>query len=476
MPTLALGVSSYRRDAGKGGETILFNMLMEADPTNEVDGLKRVQRPGLAAVETRGNGACRGCISQLGSDIVGDAYFLNGTALHRIFDPTPVGTIPGTDLVDMALTPPTIAFTTIASMFIVSDGLVYLSDGSSISPVSIPDSREIVSVATLNGYFLLAEKFGSRIYWVNPGETTVDALNFVSAEGNPDYNTAIKRFGDEFWVFGAGGVQPFSATGDADVPFQPVPGRAFSTGTLSRNSIVNIGDTMMWVSQKREVVMWNGGAQPVSSNGIAERLGSVSFDDLTGWVRAWGFTIAGHTCYVLTIPDEGTFVYDLTSKEWSEFGTDGQTGFRGHLGVQVEPERTWIGDDATNQIWRWDTTQSNDEGDALVREVSGLVTILGKPIANASVELRMDTGFAASLTDSDALLFRYSDDDGNTWTDWDSEPVGSTGYYGGLLTIRRQGLIEAPGRIYKFRFTADSPFRLSYGRVGEAVGSRPRAA
>lgn len=471
MPALTLGMNAYQRDLAAGAPIKLFNMLLEPDPTNEIDGLMRIQRPGLVREFDMGSGAMRGVGVRYSGDLsTFGAYLVSGTTLIRVVFATGqiLGTIPGSDLVDIAVGPDRV--------LIVAGGVVYSSAGGAATVVTIPDDRPIAGAAFLGGYFVLPTADGSRVYWIDPGETDPHALNFFSAESNPDRNTAIKTVGEEVWVFGVGTVEPFILTGDPDAPFQRLPGRTMLHGTFARNAIVQTGDVLIFVDHNRQVWMWGGGLQKISTNGIDERLRGPDFDDYTAWTRAWSFSLDGHICYVLTIPGEGTFVYDLTTKAWSEFGSEGQTGWRAHLGFQADPTVVLAGDDSSNTLWRLTPGYSQDDGGPMTRTISGGVTVLGKPVTNASLEIRCATGKGNDLVDSDELLYRYSDDEGNTWTDWDSESMGATGKYGGLVTIRRQGVIEAPGRIYEFQYSGNGPFRVSYARIAEAIGGKPRAS
>jgi hypothetical protein len=469
MPALALGMNSYERVARYGARTKLFNMYLEQDPTNEVDGLMRLQRPGLVEDETFsvGDGPMRGMVFR---GVAPPVYFaVMGTELWGGTRPAyqMIGTIPGSEPVRMAL-----SATALAIVTNVGDAYIY-TVSLGVIPVFLPDSLAVEDVTYLNGYFLLQARASNRVYWIEPGETAVDALNFFSAEYDSDIGFGIRAFGEQLWVFQRRTTEVWASTGDADAPFQRIPGRTLSTGCFDQNTIVQVGESLVWVSSHRQVVAWMGGLKTLSHNGIDELLRP------QGTAKAWGYSLSGHWNYVLTAGTGETMVADLSMMMggvpvWSEYGTVGRTGWQAHLGI--DGTEVWAGDDIEAKVWQLDPEINTDDDEPFVREISGRATVLGKPICNASVEIVMNTGFAPSLIDDDELLYRYSDDDGNTWTDWDSESVGATGQYGGVVTLRRQGLIEPPGRTYELRYTADAPFRVSYARLGEAAITKPRAA
>jgi hypothetical protein len=475
MPALTLGLNAYKRNIARSAEIKLFNMLLERDPINEIDGLMRVQRPGLAEYLTLGNGPMRGIIFR--ADVNSTTYVVMGTQFYAVTPggQTLLGTIPGTGLVSLTLTKDRVVG--------VTEGIAYSSlNDAAVTTIVMPDGRDVQDVAQLNGYFLLAERSasgrGNRVYWIAPGETNPDALSFFSAEYNPDSISAIRALGEEIWIFGAKGPEVWGVTGDADAPFQRIPGRLFNQGALARETVRQVGNGLIWVTPEGDVVGWFGGLKNIGDAALAEKFKAYAATNpfLNPEIfRAWTYTLDGHTLYVVSSP-EWTYACDISSDfAWSEFGTVGRDGWQAHLGCNTAFQGVLAGDDTDNIIWTVTSNEWADDGLPFVRTISGGATVLGKPIANASLEIRMATGWAGNITAEPDLLYRYSDDEGNTFTDWDTESIGLVGRYGGLLTIRRQGIIEAPGRLYELQYAGEGQFRVSYARIGEATGARPGA-
>jgi hypothetical protein len=69
-----------------------------------------------------------------------------------------------------------------------------------------------------------------RFYWIEPGEVSVDPLNFATAERAPDELFCCITLGDRTWFFGAATLETWYATGDGDAPFMRVQGLAFDHG------------------------------------------------------------------------------------------------------------------------------------------------------------------------------------------------------------------------------------------------------
>src|SRR5690606_26522096 len=111
----------------------VVNLLVEQDETNQYDGISHIQRPGLGPFATVGTGPIRGVFRQAGT-FGGDFVVVSGDELYRVDDQGDavlVGQVPGSLRVTIAATQ--------SRMIIVSDGLAYSTDGSTITPVVMPD-------------------------------------------------------------------------------------------------------------------------------------------------------------------------------------------------------------------------------------------------------------------------------------------------------------------------------------------------
>lgn len=141
--------------------------------------------------------------------------------------------------------------------------------------VAMPDGRAVSQVTSLNGFALVTEANGQRVYFVRPGELTVEANDFFSAEDEPDEIVTIRQVGDTVAILGQNSIEYWYATGDtspgADT-FLPVSGRVYSLGVLP-GSVVRIRDTITFVGTDDKVYVLQGPPEPLESNyGISERI------------------------------------------------------------------------------------------------------------------------------------------------------------------------------------------------------------
>lgn len=148
-----------------------------------------------------------------------------------------------------------------------------LSGGAAdaLSGIQTPDDVGIVSICVLNSYVLCAAANSDRIYFIRPGAVTIGALDFFTAESQPDENISLMTVGDQFWAFASQTTQPFYPSGDADAPFVPVQGAAFSQGVLAGTACI-VDKKVFVVGNDWQVYAVGGGPAVVSNNGISERI------------------------------------------------------------------------------------------------------------------------------------------------------------------------------------------------------------
>lgn len=437
----------------------LNNMYLTENPTSP-DGFSRVSRPSLDLFLGVGVGPIEGIWFQQGS-FNDDLFVVSDTGLFRINQTTKstsyLGAIPGSGFCQFA--------GTLDRVIIAREGVAYSTDGVSVTTVTMPDSRLVGSVATLNGYFLLSEKDAHRFYWIEPGETNPDALDFASAERIPDPIISINVNNDEIWFLGAKGPEVWTATGDLDAPFRRIPGRVYNEGCAARATVVEgvFEDfpCLLWVTDTRSVVMSRGFPRKISNTSVEELLKKGVN------LRAWFFRHNRHDFYVITDDSKFTVVYDLTTNTWVRWSSYERETFRGHLGIQVG-SKTLSGDKELGKIWELGTEGFDEENEEpIVREIAGVVTHAELPIPCYSVSCSVNAGWSPSYDKEPFLELRWSDDLGATWSEYLSVSLGNRGEYRSDVVFRSLGQIKAPGRVFELRFADSARFRFDYAAVND---------
>lgn len=146
---------------------------------------------------------------------------------------------------------------------------------NSLTPVVTPDNVGIISVGYIASFVICVVAPGfnenGRFYWINPFETTIDPLNFATAERAPDPCWSVNVVGDQFWLPGAVTNEVWYPTGNELAPFLKLQARVFDRGVWEGTD-VKVKDTVILVD--RDGVVYSIGAGPVriSTHGIEERI------------------------------------------------------------------------------------------------------------------------------------------------------------------------------------------------------------
>jgi len=377
MVAVPIGLKAYKRTDGFVPETKLRNFYVEKDESGiSPDQTLRIQRPGLTRAQTLGLGPVRGLDYRVSSDeqmtVSGGSLFSGGADK---------GAIAGTGITPMVGT--TFIYA------ILGGSTLYVYDGTLRTLTMPDDAGEVVDIDQINQYLLILTRTG-KFYWLVPGETTVDPLNFATAESSPDKAVAIRRVGDEFWIFGDDSIEPWQSTGDLDAPFQRVTGRIYERGCLARDTVKRFDNSVMWVSDDAQVCRGGAVPQVVSDNAIAERIRKKGGD-----LSAWVFGIDGHEFYCLAIPGQGTFAYDASTEMWSEFATLGKSTWAARVGYDRQGT-ILCGSDTNGAVWRVDPDSGTDDGLAIERIATGTVGFIGAIGRNDS--LSVGVGCSAGTT------------------------------------------------------------------------------
>jgi hypothetical protein len=462
----------------------LHNMYIAEDPASP-SGKTRVSRMTLKHYITMPSGICYGAwsldgaLGSLGGSILGKGLVVYGTTLYLIdtqfATATSLGSIPGTGYCEFA--------GTIDRVLILRDGTVYSTDGATVTTVTMPDSDLVGSIATINSYFLLSVAGSNRFYWITPGGTDPDPLDFASAERYPDPIISIGITSDEIWLIGSKGPEVWQSTGDSNAPFERIPARDYSEGCISPFTMVNIvySDTrsaysvhndlpaLMWVTPQGAVVIAQGVTHRASNESVEEKLRTVTDPSS---LRAFFFRYNRHDFYVLTADDNEavpgfTLVYDLTLGNWCRWDTYLLNLWQAQLGFQVGSS-VYVGDAFSNNLWILEEGFA-DDGVQVVREISGGVFNTGKPYSCNDVIVRVNAGWAPDYVGEPQIEMRWSDDQGATWSTW-SQGTGLKGQYLTDVVFRSLGLIVRPGRLFEWRFTDFARIRFDYATLNEADG------
>jgi len=415
MPSIALGVGSFKRNDGITPEVELVNWFLEPDPSSKT--ISRIQRPGLEH-RVYLPGPINGLYQQDG--IFGGSLFsVSNNQLYTV----DVGTgnfTPRVQITESGLTKFAAAKTAVDLLLMVTSDGLKLWNGSNLLAIAMPNNETVVDIESLNSYFIIACSNG-RFYWMEPGETTIDPLNYATAESNPDGLIAVYRRGDELRFYGTTSIEVWSATGDQDTTFRRQEGRNFDRGLLSRDTICDFDNTLVWVGDDGIVYLESESPLRISDYGIEERIRNA-----TGPLSAFTYSLEGHLMYVLRIPGEGTFCFDAGTKIWCQYKSKNAIHWQPQVGLKMG-EDIVLGSSDSGQVFVLNRTkfsddlvviENNDDGTTnetiqtlfIERKTTGSIVFANsRPITNAN--------FSVSAGSSTECVLKIRWKDGNKdWT------------------------------------------------------------
>jgi hypothetical protein len=451
MPQLPLGPGEANRRLGRLPHLRVRNMMLERDSSNGVDRLAWLQRPGLVPFKSVGASAVDAIWQQDGT-FNGDYLVISGSQLARV---KPNGTTTYLGFVEPGRAQ------IVASgnrAIIVIGGVAYSTNGIVITTVNMPDSRPVSSVAFLDGYFFLAERDTQRVYFIEPGQDDPDGLAFFEAERKPDPLVSLGVLGDELWLIGGESEEVWAPSGDPDAPVTRLSARAYQNGCVARDTLVDLNGTLGWVSSDFEVLLSRGTPEAVSTPAIVEALRG---SDPTTF-RAWTYQQDSHLFYILTT-NTVTLAYDLATQVWAVFSSEGGDTWRAHLG-----SGNIAGDSESGMLWRVDPNVSTDDGAVITREITGGLEVVGRPERINNIAMRAAVGWTQSTVADPGVEMTWSDDEGATWKAWQRRSLGRMGDFRTPVIWRKLGMMQRPGRLFRFRVTDDVILRISHVTYNEA--------
>lgn len=462
MSVIPLGLSAYKR--ADLPPALLANMYYEKTPSNLEDQVVLMPRPRLKQFAVASTGPIRGLFRKGG--VIGDKILaLSGANLYRV-EPSADGIGTPTLIDDITGDGRMSAEGNTSTVVLAAGANAYSTDGVTIAEIAVPDDQDIIAVDTLNSYFLFQPANTGRFYWSAIGGTTIDALDYATAESQPDNTTTLKVVGDELWLVGRLSLEPWQPTGDLDLPFQRINGRIFGIGCVARDTVQKLGvegtETMCWVGADGKVYRLAPNPRPISDKGMEERIAKADAASLYATTYRW----IGREFYVLHIPGQGSFACDLSTGFWGELTSYGRDLFRGAVSTMGPADQPLIGDDETGRIWEFSDEERTDAGEPVVFEWTGLLDNSGAPVRCNNVLLDASVGMTPDPENDPFVEMAYSGDEGETWSNWLATPLGRQGRRLTRIMWKRLGLIKRPGRVFKWRTT--EPITVRRAKFNEA--------
>ena len=360
MKTPILG-SSYVARSVNAADSRMVNLFPETVPEGGKEPAFLNRAPGLRFLANMGDGPIRG-MWQFG----GYGYAVSGEVLYKIdtlWNVTPIGTVSGSS-------GPVSMSDNGTQMFVACNGPSYIYNSLTLEfkQIDDPDFPGAVTVGYIDGYFVFNEPNSQRV-WVTSllDGTSIDPLDFASAEGSPDGLVSLLVDHREVWLFGTNSVEVWYDSGGADFPLSPVQGAFNEVGCIAAYSVAKLDNGIFWLgadARGRGIVYRANGytAQRVSTHAVEWQV--QQYADMSDAV-AYTYQQDGHAFYVLIFPSANTtWVYDVATGLWHEraaFINGSFTRHRSNCQMSFNNEIV-VGDHELGNIYAFDLTAYTDNG------------------------------------------------------------------------------------------------------------------
>ena len=248
------------------------------------------------------------------------------------------------------------------------DGYIYNATTTQFAQITDEDFPGAVTVGYLDGYFVFNEPNSQRV-WVTAllDGTSIDPLDFASAEGSPDGLVSLIIDHREAWLFGTNSVEVWYNSGEADFPLTRIQGAYNEIGCIAPYSVAKMDNSVFWLgadARGQGIVYRAQGYQGVRVSTHAVEFAIQQYDDLADAV---GYTYQqdGHTFYVLNFTNaDTTWVYDAATGSWHERAGFRNGDFKRHRGnchVRFDGEPI-IGDYENGNLYAFSLDVFSDNG------------------------------------------------------------------------------------------------------------------
>lgn len=344
------------------------------------------------------------------------------------------------------------------------DGEAFVLSSGTVEKITDADYQLASCITTMDGYGIFTVKGTGQFFITDLNDfTSVDALDFATAEKRPDDLVGCIADHDELWLFGLNTVEVWRNTGAAAFPFERLPGGVLEVGCASALSIAKADNSVFWLGNDRRVYRAEG-YTPVgrSTPSLEDKLAEYS-DAAIAEAQGFTFTQQGRKFYVLCVEGaEAAHVLDLSTNLWHDRETwrlGAPALWRASCAVEAFG-KVLVGDRYSGKIFELDPKTYQDDGGILRRQVTAApLNAQRNPIFGHRLQLDAEVGVGLNTGQgSDPQIMLDHTDDGRTWSSERWKTLGAIGEY------RTRVIWNRLGRFFDrtYRLTVTDPVPVSF--------------
>jgi hypothetical protein len=439
----------------------LFAVLHEVGFGKESEVGMLIGTPGLRTLLTLAGGVTRGGYTASN----GQAFAVGGNKLYRISS-----SWVATELGTLNTSTGRVSMVDNGTHLVIVDGgngYVWNLDTSLFTAIDDEDFSGATMVSFLDGYFIFNITGTGRFQISGLLDTTIDGLDFATAEGNPDVLVSLLVDDRQLWLFGTVSTEIFYNSGNADFPFERISGGVLSVGCAAAFSVAKINNRRYWLGQDEAgfgMVYEAGGMTPERISTHAVELAIQGYSNIAD-ATAYTYQQNGHNFYVLNFPSANTtWCFDATTRLWHERAYTNEGDLERHRAEwHIVAHGTHIvGDYENGKIYELDQDYYLDAGNVITKKrICPHISAGAARVTYRSLQLDIETGVGLDGdqqgTDPQAMM-RFSDDGGHSWSNEKWTSFGAIGARLKRAIWRRMG--ASRDRVFEITITDPVPVRI----------------
>lgn len=470
---LPLPLGSYETTSPTQSIRRVINWIPVTAQSDALNARNLLQPSGISQFANTGLGPCRG------AHVMAEVkYFVQGTSLISFNSTNTLinhGTIPGSSKVQMADNG--------SKLVIVvpgAEGYSFNAENSTLTQITDTDYQLSDSVQFFRGFFVFTATDGKQLFVSNLNQPLVfDALDFGSAEGDPDRIVTQIVDHDELSIIGSQTTEVFRNIGGADFPLQIIQGAYTEKGAHSKYGVIKFDNTYLFIGggENELTSIWrqtsSSQAVKISDDAIDSQIQKYTKDEIAQ-AFTMSFSKKGQLFAIFTfnstrIPSK-TLVYNGTasalsgSSVWSEFQTGlNDASWRVNSVIKADG-KLYVGDAIDGRIGIIDDSVFTEYGDTVMRQAAfqpfsqnGTTLFAGELEATFQSGVGLNNGQGSNPQ----VIYDFTDD-GHTWSNEFRRSIGAIGEYGHETVWNRQGRFPSSRTI---RLTITEPVNANLIRV-----------
>jgi hypothetical protein len=458
IPLFGLGNQGKSANADAQDRTNLY-IEVQQDPEKHV--LTLYPTPGLLSVLNLGNTPIRGIYEN--GDLL---YLVHLNTLYSVandFTATVRGTLDSYS--------GRVSFADNGAQIIMVDGpagYIYTKGAGTFVKITAAGFPGASSVCFINGRFVVSKPGAGQFYVSKSYDGLVwGALDFATAEADPDNIVRIITEGGQLVIFGDKTTEFWGDSGAVDFPYARIGSSAIEWGLAARDSLTKFMDSLIFLRKNRlgqvqVCVQAGNSAQAVSTPEMDYNFSRYAVtSDATGFA----YMLSGHPFYQINFPTaNASWLYDGQSKSWSKL-VSGSGRHRADMHQQLL-NKSYVADYNTGKLYRFSEDVYTDDGAVIVREFTSRHQSAGDYSKLSQLWLEMEAGVGLQVGQgvNPQLMMQISRDGGHEWGAEVWRDIGAVGKYKSRAVFNRLG--RARDWLFRFRVTdpVKTVFLAAWGR------------